>query len=156
MKSRPWLALAGSLVLMALAACGAAAPDRIRVSAIANDSDDEQVPCAVYVDGVLAQDADHQMVTTPATIPVFFRADPTSAGTSQPIQIIVYPLITKDGKLALPREGANEAPDYRVDGFARRLVRSSDARTLLFILQRNNDRKSYPLPRTSAAALPNN
>jgi hypothetical protein len=151
-RSRAWLALCGPLLF---AACSAAPPEMLVIRAIQNDAEDEPVPCAVFVDGELAKDANQQMVTTPASIPVHFQPDPSQPDSSAPVQIVVYPLNPKTNPPSLPNPEAAEFPEYRVDAFARRTIRSNDARTLLFILQKNSLRKTYPLPRPIDVARPN-
>lgn len=146
MISRAWLLLAGSL---AFAACGSVRPSEFRIDAISNETQ-EAVPCAIYVDGELQKDAAGEPLKTPASLALLFRDDPTGAHASQGVSVAVYPLMADNGALRLPVEETSDFPPYRFDRYAQRLVRRTDARTQLFILLTNTDRKTFALPRRGA------
>lgn len=137
------LALAAAL---ALAACGSAPPAAFRIVTISNDTQ-EAVPCAIYVDGELQKDASGEPIKTPASLPLVFHPDPSGVHTSEAVSLAVYPLMTDGGAQRLPQEDSSDYPPYRFDRYAQRLVRKSDARTQLFILLTNSDRRTYGLPR---------
>jgi hypothetical protein len=138
--------LAGPVLLLAVAACGATPVTRIHVDAIANQ-DEEPVPCAILVNQVLLTDASGEPIHTPATIPVTFEKDPSGAYPFLPATIGVVSLVDDRGKLRLPNDAASEAPKYR---YAERQMRPSDSKKQLFILLRNLDEKVFRIPRARA------
>jgi hypothetical protein len=146
--SRAWLVLVGALAVP-LAACGSVRPSEFRIDAISNDTQ-EAVPCAIYVDGELQKDAAGEPLKTPASLALVFRDDPSGVHASQGVSVAVYPLMSDNGALRLPTEESSDFPPYRFDRYAQRLVRRSDARTQLFILLTNTDRKTFALPRRCA------
>jgi hypothetical protein len=146
------LSLASTIVL---AACSSAPPSEFRIQAISNDTQ-ESVPCAIFVDGELQKDAAGEPIKTPASLNLVFRPDPTGIHTSEAVSLAVYPLMIDGGTQRLPQEDSSDYPPFRFDRYAQRLVRKSDARTQLFILQTNSDRKTYGLPRRGMGLSTNN
>jgi hypothetical protein len=137
---------------LALAACSSAPPAEYRIQAISNDTQ-EQIPCAIFVDGVLQKDVAGEPLKTPVNLALTFKPDPTGVHDSDAVSIAVYPLMTDSGAQKLPQEDSSDYPPYRFDRYAQRLVRKSDSRTQLFILLTNSDRKTYALPRRGGLAV---
>lgn len=148
MIARSWLLLV-SACAVTLSACGSVRPSEIRIEAISNDNQ-EPVPCAIYVDGELQKDAAGEPLKTPASLALVFKDDPSGAHASQGVAVAVYPLLLDNGALRLPQDESGDFPPFRFDRYAQRLVRRSDARTQLFILLPNSDRRAYSLPRRGA------
>ena len=140
---------------LALAACGSVKPSEFRIEAISNDTQ-EEVPCAIFIDGELQKDAAGEPIKTPTSLKLVFREDPTGIHTSEAVSLAVYPLMADGGAQRLPQEDSSDYPPYRFDRYAQRLVRKSDSRTQLFILLTNSDRKTYGLPRRGAPTTVNN
>ena len=80
----------------------------------------------------------------------------TGIHASEAVSLAVYPLMTDGGTQRLPQEDSSDYPPFRFDRYAQRLVRKSDARTQLFILLTNSDRRTYGLPRRGGGMSTNN
>jgi hypothetical protein len=147
MSRRHFMTIASSVAsALMLVACGSVKPSEFRIEAISNDTQ-EEIPCAIFIDGEMQKDAAGGPIKTPASLKLVFKDDPTGIHTSEAVSLAVYPLMTDGGTQRLPQEDSSDYPPYRFDRYAQRLVRKSDSRTQLFILLTNSDRKTYGLPR---------